>query len=228
MNELKFFEELDLRIAKHSLLSHPFYRAWTAGELSREDLARYAAAYYHHVAAFPTYLSALHSRLPDGPARRAVLRNLCEEEIEGAAHSELWLDFAEGMGSRREAVRESQPMPEVQALMADLRAAMQSGPATAFAALYAYESQVPEIARAKAGGLRDHYAADERSCRYFALHETADVRHSRIWADLIACELRQNPEAAGATLDAAESAARSLWKALDGIEEERRTRHSTS
>jgi pyrroloquinoline-quinone synthase len=85
----EIFQHLELRLQEYDLLCHPFYRAWSAGELTRTDLQEYAAEYYHHVAAFPTYLSALHSRLPDGAMRRSVVRNLCEEEIEGLAHSEL-------------------------------------------------------------------------------------------------------------------------------------------
>ena len=42
-------------------------------------------------------------------------------------------------------------------------------PAGVLAAFYAYESQMPEIAKRKARGLRELYGVDERSCRYFAL-----------------------------------------------------------
>src|ERR1017187_2396989 len=101
-----FLAALEERIARYDLLCHPYYKAWTAGQLTRDDLREYASDYYHHVAAFPAYLSALHSRLDDGAQRRAVLRNLCEEEIAGRPHSELWLDFAEGMGADRDQVRE--------------------------------------------------------------------------------------------------------------------------
>jgi pyrroloquinoline-quinone synthase len=105
MDSQLFLRELNERVEKYDLLCHPFYQAWSAGTLTREDLAAYAADYYHHVAAFPAYLSAFHSRLEDGETRRAVLRNLAGEEIAGRAHSEMWLDFAEGMGAKREVVR---------------------------------------------------------------------------------------------------------------------------
>src|SRR5271169_4666631 len=122
MMELQaFLTALEQRIARYDLLCHPYYKAWTAGELTREDLREYAGDYYHHVAAFPTYLSALHSRLEDGETRRAVLRNLCEEEIAGRPHSEMWLDFAEGMGADRDAVRAEQPMAEVEGLIQHFR-----------------------------------------------------------------------------------------------------------
>jgi pyrroloquinoline-quinone synthase len=76
MNHSDLQPRMDAIIARHDLLMHPFYQAWSAGKLRAEDLRRYAGEYYHHVAAFPAYLSALHSRLPDGKLRRAVLRNL--------------------------------------------------------------------------------------------------------------------------------------------------------
>jgi pyrroloquinoline quinone (PQQ) biosynthesis protein C len=55
MTTQEFFEQLDTRISKFDLLCHPFYKAWAAGELTREDLQEYGKDYYHHVAAFPTY-----------------------------------------------------------------------------------------------------------------------------------------------------------------------------
>ena len=71
-----FLAALEERIARYDLLCHPYYKAWTAGQLTRDDLREYASDYYHHVAAFPAYLSALHSRLDDGEPRRAVLRGI--------------------------------------------------------------------------------------------------------------------------------------------------------
>src|SRR5208337_3741827 len=121
MESQAFLAALEERIARYDLLCHPFYKAWTAGQLTREDLREYASDYYHHVAAFPTYLSALHSQLGDGEVRRAVLRNLCEEEIDGRAHSELWLDFAEGMGADRDEICEREPLAEVREVIAGFR-----------------------------------------------------------------------------------------------------------
>jgi pyrroloquinoline quinone (PQQ) biosynthesis protein C len=109
------FVKLEYELEEYDLLRHPFYEAWSAGELRRIDLLEYAAEYYHHVAAFPTYLSALHSKLPDGRLRRVVVQNLFAEELDGAAHSDLWLDCAEGMGADRELVKARVPVKQVQA-----------------------------------------------------------------------------------------------------------------
>ena len=222
MNSQVFLLALEERIARCDLLCHPYYKAWTAGELTREDLRQYATDYYHHVAAFPTYLSALHSRLEDGAARRAVLRNLCEEEIEGRPHSEMWLDFAEGMGGDREAVRAGEPMGEIAALIRHFRREATEGLlAEALATFYAYESQIPRIAKEKATGLAQRYGADRRTCSYFKLHQHADVEHAHVWRELLAQQVEAHPEQAERALDAAETAAKALWNVLDGMEARR-------
>jgi len=217
-----FLAALEERIARYDLLCHPYYKAWTAGQLTRDDLREYASDYYHHVAAFPAYLSALHSRLDDGAQRRAVLRNLCEEEIAGRPHSELWLDFAEGMGADRDQVREREPLPEVRELIGEFRGVAREGStAEALAAFYAYESQVPRVAKAKAGGLAERYGADAKTCGYFKLHQFADVEHAQVWQELLTAEVVAHPEQAEAALGAAETAAQALWHALDGMEARR-------
>jgi pyrroloquinoline-quinone synthase len=217
-----FLAALEERIATYDLLCHPYYKAWTAGQLRRDDLRQYAGDYYHHVAAFPSHLSALHSRLEDGELRRAVLRNLAGEEIEGRAHSELWLDFAEGMGADRDEVCNREPLAEVRELIGEFRRIAREGStAAALAAFYAYESQVPRIAKQKADGLAQRYGADAKTCGYFTLHQFADVEHSEVWRELLSAEVTAHPEQANAALAAAESAAKALWHALDGMEARR-------
>ncbi len=223
-----FLSQLDQRIARYDLLTHPYYRAWSAGELTREDLRQYAAEYWSHVSAFPTYLSALHASLEDAELRRTVLRNLADEEgIDapgGRPHSDLWMDFAQGMGATNAEVRRRNLQPETLALIARFRSLMAENTAVALAALYAYESQVPRIAEEKAAGLRQHYGADDATCRYFTLHRTADVHHASVWKQALAEQLATAPEQANQALDAAEAAAHALWTALDGMERERLAR----
>src|ERR1700737_3376860 len=188
MNTSEFFEQLDARIAKYDLLCHPFYKAWAAGELTREDLQEYARDYYHHVEAFPIYLAELGIRLEEGELRRAGLANMSDEkggeDLYGEpspAHSELWLDFAEGIGASRN-MRGHTPLPAIKDLVSFFhRVAQQGTPEEALATFYAYESQVPRIAQEKARGLEQMYGADGKTRGYFTLHTTADVYHSRVW-----------------------------------------------
>lgn len=228
MNTNEFFEQLDARVAKYDLLCHPFYKAWAAGELTRDDLRAYAEDYYHHVVAFPSYLAAFALRLDEGELRRAVLANMCDEKGGGAtsgsdsvAHSELWLDFAEGMGSSRK-LGSHAAVPEIRQLTGHFhRLASEASPEETLAAFYAYESQVPRVAQEKERGLREIYGANDKTCGYFTLHATADIYHSRVWRNQLEKCVTASPETAEAALDAAEEAAQMLWRALDGIEARR-------
>jgi pyrroloquinoline-quinone synthase len=231
MNEQAFWNELERRVAKYDLLCHPFYKAWSEGRLTRDDLREYAGDYYHHVAAFPRYLDELQSRLPEGALREAIVGNWEEEmgvsthEVtakQGRAHDELWLQFAEAMGADVQQVRAGQPIEEVRDLIDTFsRTAREGLAAEALAAFYAYESQVPRIATEKERGLRAWYGAGDAACEYFTLHATADVRHSKVWRNLIDRLLAADPAQTDAALDAAENAAQALWRALDGIEARR-------
>jgi pyrroloquinoline-quinone synthase len=230
MDSTQFFKRLEASIAKYDLLCHPFYRAWSEGKLTRDDLREYARHYYHHVQSFPCYLAEFALRLDEGELRRAVLANMCDEK--GAAgrsgkdavpHSELWLDFAEGMGARRD-MQWHLPIPEMIDLVHYFHDVASDGTAEeALAAFYAYESQVPRIAKEKERGLKEKYGADDKTCGYFSLHATADVYHSNVWRKQLEKRIADNPAAADAALAAAENAARKLWQVLDGIEAARMT-----
>ncbi len=228
MTSQEFFEQLDARVAKHDLLCHPFYKAWSAGELTREDLCEYAKDYYHHVEAFPTYLAELGIRLDESELRRAVLANLYDEKgLEDGLgqtaedHADLWLDFAEGMGADRDLYGHT-PVAEVAGLIQFFhRIASEGTPEEALAAFYAYESQVPRVAVEKARGLRETYGADEKTSGYFTLHATADVYHSQVWRQQLGKRIEAHPEIAEKALAAGEAAAQALWRALDGIEARR-------
>lgn len=225
MTSQEFFHQLDERIAKYDLLCHPFYKAWSAGELTRKDLREYARDYFHHVEAFPAYLGEFANRLEDGKLCNAVVANMKDELGGGApAHSELWLDFVEGMGGSR-AIVNHKPVAEIESLIAQFKRVAREGTLEeALAAFYAYESQVPRVAQEKARGLREMYGADEKTCGYFTLHTTADVFHSQVWKDQLAKHIEGNSAAAERALNAGEAAAKVLWSALDGIEAHRMAR----
>ena len=231
MTTAEFFQQLDARIARYDLLCHPFYKAWAAGELTRDDLREYARDYYHHVEAFPAYLAEFGARLQESELRRAVLANMADENgsedtsNEGSVpHSDLWLDFVEGMGADRD-LRAHQPLAEVSDLIEFFhQTAKQATPSEALAAFYAYESQVPRVAQEKARGLREMYDANDKTCGYFTLHATADIHHSKVWRQQLAKGLETDPNPAERALAAGERAAKVLWHALDGIDRRRAAR----
>jgi pyrroloquinoline-quinone synthase len=228
MTTAEFAAELDARIAKFDLLCHPFYKAWSEGQLTRGDLREYALDYYEHVRAFPAYLAELALRLEEGHTRRAVLANMGEEmgyekgRTSGPSHAELWMDFAEGMGAEKGFARPV--LNEIKELVRHFNSVASEGSVEeALAAFYAYESQVPRIAAEKERGLRAWYGADDTTCSYFTLHRTADVHHAQVWRRLLEKQMAENPAAAGKALAAGEAAAAKLWGALDGMESRRQS-----
>ncbi|MGH9811892.1 MAG: iron-containing redox enzyme family protein, partial [Candidatus Acidiferrales bacterium] len=166
--------QLDALVAKWHLLQHPFYRAWTAGTLTREALELYAEQYYQQVKTFPQHLRTLAGRADD-ELRDVVLDNLAEEENPARPHPKLWREFAGALGVTDARLDGATPLPGVRTLTETYRRICSEGPpSAAVAALYVYEAQVPEIATQKTDGLRRFYGVTEpRGLAYFAVHEEA-------------------------------------------------------
>ena len=178
---------LEQRVAARHLLDHPFYQRWSSGELTGEELREYARQYWHYTLAFPTFVSGVHSGSDDFALRQALLENLVEEERGNENHPELWLRFCDALGLAREDVLASIPNDATRALIATMRTiARDGGTHEGLASLFAYESQVPSVAKAKIEGLAKHYAMEsERDIAFFSVHETADVFHSDTSAALL-------------------------------------------
>ena len=120
-------DKIDNDIADKNLLKHPFYLAWTRGELSKNALTDYAKQYYHHVGAFPTYLSAVHAKCDDQATRKQLLDNLIDEEAGSPNHPELWLQFAECLGVSKADAQSTEKWNETQNLIETFRSVCASG-----------------------------------------------------------------------------------------------------
>jgi pyrroloquinoline-quinone synthase len=206
-------ESLDRVRAERDVLAHPFYRRWSAGELSREELGLYAGQYRHAVVALADAsqqaAEAAPADLKEGLARHA------EEE---RGHISMWDGFAAACGGRADAaaLEETAGCAERWTAGSDLLERL--------AVLYAIEASQPDISRTKLEGLREHYAfvAEGSATEYFAVHEVRDVEHgeaaARLIAELMAAEA--DPEAKAAAMVAcAERALDGNWELLSGVED---------
>lgn len=205
-------------LAQYDLLSHPFYQAWQAGKLTLSALQYYATQYSHHVDAFPRYLGRIHSQCLSGADRQVILRNLMDEEgISGVPHPELWRQFANGVGVNDAEFTTTPPSAATQALVDTFFKLANTSYAAGLGALYAYEQQVPEIAKTKIQGLKAFYGInDEKTLQFFTVHQQADEWHSQEIRDLInALPVQQQEEAHAASLEAAQA----LWNFLSGVYE---------
>lgn len=205
------------KLAPLHLLLHPFYMDWMQGKITTGQLQDYAAQYYHHVAAFPRYLGAIHSQCEDAEQRRTILENLNDEEgvTYGTPHPDLWLQFAEGIGADNATVKASTPRAAIQNVMDTFFGHARRSFHEGLGALYAYEAQVPEVADSKITGLQTQYGVtDERTLQFFEVHKSADVVHRQVLKDILDnLPETQKQEAAAA----AESAAQALWDFLTEV-----------
>jgi pyrroloquinoline-quinone synthase len=215
MNE--YLKLIDNDIAEKHLLKHPFYLSWTCGDLTQDALRDYAKQYYHHVAAFPTYLSAVHANCDDQATRKQLLSNLIDEEAGSPNHPELWTKFTEGLGIRDVDLRGTGKEPETTKLIETFRWVCGDKPtAEGLAALYAYESQIPAICESKIEGLKKHYGlSDPEHYRYFTIHIEADREHSATERDMLNGYINDGNidrvrASVGRVLDA-------LWEMLSGV-----------
>lgn len=215
MPNSELLSQLDAAIAEKNLLHHPFYQDWQAGKLSRKALQLYASQYYRHVEAFPAHLRVLAART-DGDLREIVRENLAEEEDPNGSHPKLWRDFAAALGVQEDDITCCPALPGTQAVVQTFREICGDRPvAEAVAALYAYESQVPEIATTKIAGLKDFYGINQpEALAYFTVHEEADKAHRAAWRAWLENNAGENTESILATT---QDALNALWGALDAV-----------
>ncbi len=210
---------LDRATEDKRLLDHPFYKAWAAGTLTREDLRHYSTQYWRQVEAFPDYLGSIAGRLPDSGAKTIVLDNLSDEVDDD--HAGLWLDFAAAMGATQDEVKSSLPSPETLATIDAFHAGTSSATeAFALGMLYGYESQTPAVATTKVAGLKEHYGVSGDALRYFELHGELDVEHSAELAQALTEVVTDEASVAEAEAGARAGAA-AIWGLLDGVARER-------
>jgi pyrroloquinoline-quinone synthase len=180
---------IDAARERWNVLEHPFYTRWEKGELTHDELARYAGEYRHAVVAL---------------ARAARTAGLHAEEE--AAHISLWDDFANALGTEA-----ADPLPETRCCASAWAAA--GDEAGAAAILYAIEFGQPAISETKLRGLVEHYGFAEGSeaVEYFVLHGERDHEH--------AAEARARLEDSedAELVGLAEAALAANWALLDGV-----------
>ena len=199
------WERIEQRRAEHNVLEHPFYVRWSEGDLSADELARYAGQYRHATEALAKLCADTAHLAPD--AHRDEIERHAQEEQE---HIGLWDGFVEAAGGEIGA----EPTAETAECVRTWTAP--GGYLTALARLYAIESGQPEISKIKREGLSRFYGIDGGAgSEYFKVHEASDDAHAEESRRLIEEAMQAADE--DAVVEAAETAFRANWRLLDGV-----------
>ncbi len=180
---------IDAARERWNVLEHPFYTRWEQGDLTRDELARYAGEYRHAVVAL---------------ARAARTAQLHTDEE--ARHIALWDEFASELGT--ESV---EPLPQTRCCASAWAAAADRLGAAAI--LYAIEAGQPAISETKLRGLVEHYGFrdDSPAVEYFTVHGERDHEHAA--EARAALQGADDPRLVGL----AEAALAANWALLDGV-----------
>lgn len=197
---MELIERLDAARERWNLLEHPFYKRWSCGELTRDELAHYAGEYRHAVVAL---------------AETAAKAGDPEHAREEAEHVELWDEFAAAFDADTAHAPRRETSECVTAWTAP------GDQLEAVAVLYAVEAGQPAVSQTKLDGLAEHYgvAGDEPGAAYFALH--AELDHDHAAAARRSLDENAAPADADRLVEVAESALKGNWTLLDGVNSRR-------
>ena len=179
MANLKQFDDL---IASRSLLKHPFYVKWSAGELTMDDMKAYAKEYFHLAKRVPAIVERVRDRAIE---RRPDMVDVIEHNLEDETmHIELWKRFAMSVGVSEKELMEYKPSAKVQkAVEGQVKGAegtFEEGVAT----MYALERELPEISQTKKDGLCKFYGLTGEDAHIYFDEHLKEAKHINVWLNV--------------------------------------------
>jgi pyrroloquinoline-quinone synthase len=140
---------------KHKLLDHPFYQAWTHGQITLEQLSKYHKSYNDFIVMMPEFWSKVQTSfgVNDADGRRVVA-----DETE---HIDLWQNWAAKLPA-------TESFPSMKPIIDEFNAMT---PSELLGAIQAFEIQQPAVAITKREGLHCHYGYTAQETVYFDEHE---------------------------------------------------------
>jgi pyrroloquinoline quinone (PQQ) biosynthesis protein C len=138
---------------KNKLLDHPFYKLWTKGELTKEQISKYSYSYYELVKLIPVIweksVKGLNAESND--SERVIL--------EESTHILMWNQFKSQL--------DCDAYPDMEDVKKELT---EMNPSELLGAIHAFEIQQPDVARTKKEGLLNHYGFSKTDIVYFDEH----------------------------------------------------------
>jgi len=226
MPQDEFFEALEgARGTGHSG-PHPFSQQWANGELSREQLGRWAVQHFYYIDTIPQQFAHIFSRLPDLDARQHLLENLLGEENPEAMekrHPSLLVNFAEACGISREDVLKADErgliLPSTRAMRAWIweLTNVRHLAETCAGIMVALEGQLPTL-YPKYVAAMEPMGFTREELDFFWVHIEGDEEHAHIGLELTA-RYATTPELQRQAIAAVRASTQMRWQLLDGIYE---------
>ena len=168
---------LDPQIASRSLLKHPFYVAWSKGELTLGDLRVYAKEYFHLVNHIPGIVARVADRVTDAQLKAKIEENRMEEQ----EHVELWKRFAKSLGISESELVAYTPAQKVVDAVQSLETLAEQGMEEGIVGMYAMEAELPAIAATKKEGLCKFYGLDSEDAQIYFDEHLKEEKHLEVW-----------------------------------------------
>lgn len=179
--------EADIQTPERCLMKNPVVQKLARGELTREELGRWALEMYWESHEFPNTYAAAYVRCPVPEVRRFLFENIYEEETGGLMagsipHIELKFRFIESLGFTRGQILNSPPLPATQAYLEFRELLFTTRPWVVAVGAYAVgaENQVVEPFKLIAEGLRTHYGVSKHDAIFYDIHSVADEAHGDV------------------------------------------------
>ncbi len=162
------------------LLNHPFYQAWSRGDISTTMLSKYAESYLD----FVTELPKLWNKVFTAFDLQVEGQSIIDEEI---SHIALWNVW-------KQKLEKTHNETSLQAMIKTLHAMT---PSELAGAIHAFEVQQPGVAESKKAGLIEHYGYTDAETVYFDEHMGAEEEKHIAFGKVIKARANQDEFKAG-------------------------------
>ena len=183
---MAFYDELVAATedARNDLLSIPFIRMGSAGQLSLESYTAFLTQAYHHVKHTTPLLMATGSRLPE---RNEWLREAIGEYIEEEmGHQEWILNDIKACGLDKEVVRHGTPLPATELMVAYAYDTVhRNNPVGFFGMVLVLEGTSVALATHAASNIQQALNLPTEAFSYLNSHGSLDIGHVDFYEKLM-------------------------------------------
>lgn len=201
--------QLDETIRSRGLLTHYFYeQKWNNGELTKEELQKYALEYFHLAKAVPGIVSRVKDRAIERNMKE-ILPEIDKNIEEETEHIELWKRFAKSLDVSAEELESYEPHQLTKEAVTELETLAEQSFEDGVTAMYAMELTIPEIAQSKKEGLCKHYDLTSEDAHIYFDEHLNEEEHFSVWRKIPVDPVR--------SMQVAKASLRAQHKVLDGV-----------